>query len=187
MLYSPRITEAFALMYELHNDQKRKGSDTPYIAHLMSAAAIVAEYGGDEDQFIAALLHDAVEDRGGRPTYERIKAAFGETVAEYVWQCSDSHRTPKPPWRERKVLHIEELAVADPKVKLIVSGDKLHNGRSIVMDLRQHGEEVWLRFQGRRDGTLWYFEEMTEALRRNWDHPVLVELDLVVRAMRESV
>lgn len=187
MAFSARITEAFALMYELHHDQRRKGSDTPYIAHLMSAAALVAEYGGNEDQFIAALLHDAVEDRGGLPTLERIKAAFGPLVADYVWQCSDSHSVPKPPWRERKRQHIEELTVAVPEVKLISAADKLHNGRSIVADRRLHGDAVWSRFQGGRDGTLWYYQAMIAGLRQGWEHPILVELDLVVHAMQEPV
>jgi len=187
MPFSPRITEAFALMCELHHDQRRKGSDTPYIAHLMSAAALVAEYGGNEDQFIAALLHDAVEDRGGLPTLERIKAAFGPLVADYVWQCSDSHSTPKPPWKDRKRNHIKELAEAVPEVKLISAADKLHNGRSLVADRRLHGDTVWARFQGGREGTLWYYQAMAEALRQDWDHPILVELNLVVREMREEL
>ena len=183
MEYSDQSLDAFSLMHELHRDQRRKGSGTPYIAHLLSTAALVAEYGGDEEQFIAALLHDAVEDRGGLATFERIRVQFGERVAGFVWLCSDSHSTPKPPWRERKVNHIMAVAQAGPDAKLIVAGDKLHNARSIVSDLRIHGESVWGRFQGGKEGSLWYYRAMLEGLRRNWCSPILDDLDLVVRQL----
>lgn len=176
MAYSERIVDALALTHELHRDQQRKGSRTPYITHLMSVAALVGEFGGDEDQFIAALLHDAVEDQGGLKVLERIRKRFGARVADYVWVCTDAHETPKPPWRTRKEQHIAKVAGTSPAIKLIVAADKLHNVRSIRTDLRQHGEEVWKRFSGGREGSLWYYREMLAALRRDWEHPILEEL-----------
>jgi len=183
MDYSPRIVEAFSFTYELHHAQRRKGSRVPYITHLMGVAAIAGRHGADEDQFIAALLHDAVEDQGGRNTLERIRSVFGEVVAGYVEGCSDSDAEPKPPWRERKERFIEHAKTADPKLKLVIAADKLHNARSIVSDLSERGGAVWDLFKGRRDGTLWYYGEMVRALALGWPHPILRELSHVVDEM----
>ncbi len=176
MEYSPRIVDAFALMYELHRTQVRKGSHVPYITHLMGVAAIVGRYGGDEDQFIAALLHDAVEDQGGLETLERIREAFGDTVAAYVEGCTDADTEPKPPWQERKEQFIASMAHASPDQRLIVAADKLHNARSIVSDMHEWGNGVWKRFKGGREGTLWYYSEMVRALSEGWSHRILREL-----------
>lgn len=186
MTYTGRIVEAFTLTWELHAAQKRKGSGVPYITHLMSVAAIVGEFGGDEDQFIAALLHDAVEDQGGLAVLDQVRETFGGRVADLVWGCSDAHEDPKPPWQERKENHIAEVADDGPDLKLIVAADKLHNARSIVTDLRHDGPCVWNRFSGGRDGTLWYYREMLKALRTDWDHPILIELAMTIDEMKED-
>lgn len=183
MSYSERIVDALALTHALHRDQRRKGSDTPYLTHLLSVAALVGEFGGDEDQFIAALLHDAVEDQGGLEVLEQIRERFGARVADYVWVCTDAHENPKPPWKTRKENHIAEVTDACPEIKLIVAADKLHNARSIRTDLRQHGESVWQRFKGGREGSLWYYREMLAALGRNWEHPILDELRDALEAL----
>lgn len=183
MELSPRVVDAFARMYDLHKSQRRKGSGTPYLAHLMSAAALVAEHGGDEDQFIAALLHDAVEDCGGLETLARVREEFGPRVAGIVELCSDSHTPPKPPWRARKEQHLAKLAKADPEVKLVVAADKLHNARSILSDRRVHGEAIWDRFTGRKEGSLWYYRSMLHSLQQQWSHPILHDLEEVVRAL----
>jgi (p)ppGpp synthase/HD superfamily hydrolase len=176
MEYSPRIVDAFAFAYELHRTQVRKGSEAPYITHLMAVAAIVGRHGGDEEQFIAALLHDAVEDQGGRETLECIRARFGDTVAQYVAGCSDSDMDPKPPWQQRKERFIENARRAPPKLRLIIAADKLHNARVTVSDLCEQGNAVWKRFKAGRDDLLWYYGEMVRALGAGWSHPVLREL-----------
>jgi (p)ppGpp synthase/HD superfamily hydrolase len=186
MEYSPRIVDAFAFTYALHRAQVRKGSHVPYITHLMGVAAIVGRHGGDEDQFIAALLHDAVEDQGGRDTLDRIREVFGEDVAYYVKGCTDSDTEPKPPWQERKERFIQDTTDAEPKLKLVVAADKLHNARSIIGDLRERGDSVWRMFKGGRDNTLWYYAEMVRALGTGWSHPILRELSDAVDAMHRA-
>lgn len=184
MEYSPRIVDAFAFAYELHRKQVRKGSRVPYITHLMGVAAIVGRYAGDEDQFIAALLHDAVEDQGGLETLDRIRERFGDTVAGYVAGCSDSDDSPKPPWRERKERFIAFVKSAPPEQRLVIAADKLHNARAIVSDLHEKGNALWDLFKAGREGTLWYYAEVVRALGEGWTHPLLRELSHAVDAMQ---
>ena len=187
MAYSDRIAEAFALAHELHQHQVRKGSGVPYIAHPMAVAALVAEFGGSEEQVAAALLHDTVEDCGGLPVLERIREQFGDRVADYVWQCSDSHEAPKPPWQDRKEEHVRVVTEGSPELKLIIAADKLHNGRAILRDLQVHGDAIWARFKGGKDATLWYYHAMAKGLRKDWDHPILDELDHTLHALDNEV
>jgi GTP pyrophosphokinase len=175
-----RFTQAFLFAFQLHAGQSRKGSRTPYIAHLIGVAALVLEYGGDEDQAIAALLHDAVEDQGGIRTLEEIHRRFGERVAVIVAGCTDAYTVPKPPWRERKERYIQHLAEASPDVWLVSLADKVHNARSVLADLRREGEGVWDRFKGGKTGTLWYYHSLLNAFRRLSDSPLSEELDRVV-------
>jgi (p)ppGpp synthase/HD superfamily hydrolase len=178
--YSPKILDAFAFMYELHRTQVRKGSHAPYITHLLGAAALVGQYGGDEEQFIAALLHDAVEDQGGLETLARIRERFGGQVADYVSACSDSVTDPRPPWQERKEQFIEAALHADPRAKLIIAADKLHNARCLISDLHEKGNAIWKIFKNGRDGTLWYYAEIVRALGTGWAHPLLRDLECEV-------
>ncbi len=184
MSYTERIVDAIRLAHELHADQRRKGSGTPYLNHLLAVAALVGEYGGDEDQFIAAILHDAVEDQGGKPTLKRIRTQFGPAVADLVWECSDSHTEPRPPWQMRKDQHIAHVKTSSPELRLIIAADKLHNAQSILRDLRQHGPDVWKRFQGGRKGMLWYLESMMAALQQGWTHPILDELAMILHELK---
>lgn len=185
MNYSARVKDAFALMYDLHGKQVRKGSEIAYITHPMMVAALVGQYEGTEDQFIAALLHDAVEDQGGRPTLERIRALFGDQVADFVLGCSDSEEEPKPPWRERKERYIANARGASPAQKLIIACDKLHNAQCIIADLRSAGPALWGRFTAGRDGSLWYYDQMYLALAHGWNHPLLAELAAAVARIHE--
>jgi len=178
--YSDRFVRAFALAEALHRPQRRKGSDVPYITHLMAVAALVGEYGGDEDQVVAALLHDAVEDQGGSATLRRIRDEFGDAVARYVEACSDAHDEPKGPWLQRKQTFLAALRDAPTEVKLIVAADKLHNVRTLIKDHHEVGDRLWDRFTGRKQGTLWYYRQSLDALAAGWDHPIL-------RALRETV
>jgi (p)ppGpp synthase/HD superfamily hydrolase len=166
MTLSRRFQEALVHACELHADQTRKGSGVPYVAHLLAVTSIALEYGASEDEAIAAVLHDAVEDQGGRAVGEEIRRRFGDAVADIVYGCSDTDVQPKPPWRERKESYLAHLAEAPGPVLLVSAADKLHNVRSIARDYREHGEEIWNRFQGRRDGTLWYYETVADALLR---------------------
>src|SRR5688572_20233218 len=164
-----RFASAMAYAYQVHNGQRRKGSGVPYIAHVLGVAAIAMEYGADENQAIAALLHDAAEDGGGEATLAEIRARFGDAVADIVLGCSDSlveDPEDKLPWRERKENYLAHLENASSSVCLVSAADKLHNVRSIMRDYREHGEEIWERFQGRRDGTLWYYETVADTLDR---------------------
>lgn len=159
-LLSERFLEAFAMAYKLHNHQTRKGSNTPYVSHLMAVSSLVLENGGSENQAIAALLHDAVEDQGGWDTLKEIKDRFGDEVANLVDGCTDAYTHPKPPWKERKVTYLEKLRTAPDSVVLISLSDKVHNARSILHDLQRMGESVWDKFSGGKNGTLWYYQSL---------------------------
>ncbi|MFL7814037.1 MAG: HD domain-containing protein [Anaerolineales bacterium] len=148
------------MAYRLHNQQTRKGSNTPYVSHLMAVSALVLENGGNENQAIAALLHDAVEDQGGWDTLREIKDKFGDEVADLVDGCTDAYTHPKPPWKERKVSYLEKLRSAPDSVVLISLSDKVHNARSILHDLQRVGDSVWEKFSGGKTGTLWYYQSL---------------------------
>ncbi len=185
VVLGPRFEEALRLACELHREQWRKGSGTPYVAHLLSVASLVLEHGGGEDEAIAGLLHDAVEDQGGKATLERIRERFGDGVAEIVAACSDSDAVPKPPWRERKERYLTHLAETTPRARLVSAADKLHNARSVLADYRVIGEELWTRFQGGREGTLWYYRSLVGAFRRCDGGPLVDELERVVAQIEE--
>lgn len=159
-----KLTTQFelALVYatRLHADQTRKISDVPYIAHLLSVAALILEAGGTEEEAIAGLLHDAVEDQGGKSTREEIRQTFGETVVEIVDGCTEWDTYPKPPWEERKQRYLHNLRHASSSVRLVSLADKLHNARSLLADLRQHGSSIWSQFKAGREGTLWFYREL---------------------------
>lgn len=165
----PRLADRFekALAYaaRLHARQVRKGSDVPYISHLLAVAALVIEDGGDEDQAIAALLHDAVEDQGGYKTLEEIRHMFGARVANLVEALTDAFTNPKPPWRDRKEQYLVHLRHASPEVRRISLADKLHNARSILRDLRFNGDATWERFNGGKEGTLWYYRTLLDVFK----------------------
>jgi (p)ppGpp synthase/HD superfamily hydrolase len=165
----PRFAQALVHAFMLHAMQKRKGPDNiPYIAHLLSVAALVLEESGDEDVAIAALLHDAIEDQGGDPTRKQIRFLFGERVAKIVDGCTDAETTPKPPWRERKEKYIQHIRHAPREVRLVSLADKLHNARSILLDYRKNGEEVWDRFNPKasnRETQLWYYRALVDAFK----------------------
>ena len=181
---SPRLTPRFeeALVYaaRLHAKQTRKGTEVPYISHLLAVTALVLQDGGEEDEAIAALLHDAVEDQGGRETLAEIRSRFGESVAFIVESCTDTDTIPKPPWRDRKENYLAHLRVAPPNVRRVSLADKLHNARSILRDLRQSGNTIWRRFKGGKDGTLWYYRTLVQIFREGGRDYMTEELARVV-------
>jgi len=167
-LLTGRFQRAFALACEVHGAQLRKGTRIPYVAHLMSVAALVLEHGSGEDAAIGGLLHDAVEDcEDGAEMERRIRAEFGGHVAGIVLGCSDAVAVPgqpKPPWRDRKQAYIDRLAGEDdPDVLLVSACDKLHNARSVVADLRAVGPAVWGRFKAGPAAQLWYYQSLASC------------------------
>jgi len=143
-------------------------------------ASIALEYGANEDEAIAALLHDAVEDAGGRARLEDIRRRFGDTVAAIVDECTDADTIPKPPWLERKVKYVAHIRQASKSAQLVSAADKLHNARSILKDYRVEGGRLWTRFNGGREGTLWYYRALVEAFRSTGNNELFAELDRVV-------
>ncbi|MCA9103053.1 MAG: HD domain-containing protein [Pirellulales bacterium] len=182
---SERFEHALCYAAQLHVKQRRKASNVPYVAHLLSVTGLVLEYGGDEDEAIAALLHDAAEDQGGEATLAEIRNRFGARVAEIVAACSDTLDDPKPPWRERKEQAIATARAADPSVRLVMAADKLHNATSVLREWRDVGDDVWQRFRGGRDGSLWYYREMAVALASDDRTGVTRELVRVVAELHD--
>jgi Domain of unknown function (DUF6946)/HD domain len=180
----PRFDRAVIEARRLHAKQCRKGTEIPYLAHLLAVAALVLEDGGNEDQAIAALLHDAVEDQGGQPTLKRIQQLFGREVARIVDACSDTDVVPKPPWRERKEAYIAHLAEADEETLRVSCADKLHNARAILFDLRTVGDRLWERFNAGRDEVIWYYDALATAFETNLKTPMAHELRRTVDEIR---
>jgi (p)ppGpp synthase/HD superfamily hydrolase len=183
----PRFLRAFEFAAEKHKGQARKASRTPYIAHLMGVTSLVLEFGGDEDLAIAALLHDVVEDCGGKPVLKEVRRRFGARVAKVVDGCTDAYEIPKPPWRERKENYIRHLRDADAGTRLVSAADKLNNMRSILADYREVGEAIWERFNGGREGTLWYYRTLLDEFQRTKSNRLVRELQLAVRELEEMV
>ena len=179
-ILTERFNDALQYAAELHANQVRKGTSIPYISHLLAVCALVLEDGGDEDQAIAALLHDAVEDQGGRETLEKLKSRYGEHVAEIVDGCTDSYETPKPDWRQRKERYIAHLWETSPEILRVSLADKLHNARSILADLKKNGVESLQRFNGGKDGTLWYYRSLVDVFQKKSKSAMVRELAFVV-------
>ena len=160
---SPRLAEAFAYAERIHRGQTRRKSLAPALSHLMAVASLVMENGGDEEEAMGALLHDGPEDCAGRQTLTEIQQLFGDRVASIVAGCTDSMETPKPPWKERKSDYIAHLARADESTLLVSLADKVHNVRSLVVEYRAVGEELWQRFSATRDESLWYYASLLKV------------------------
>ncbi len=187
VINTPRFTKTLTYATTLHAGQNRKGTTIPYVAHLLGVAALALEYDPNEDLAIAALLHDAVEDQGGAQTLKQIEKRFGGTVATIVDGCSDTDVVPKPPWRRRKQLYLERLARESPAVRFVSACDKLHNLRAIIRDYRTHGDKLWTRFNGGRDGTLWYYGELAKAYRKTGRSPLVDDVSREVRTLQRLV
>jgi (p)ppGpp synthase/HD superfamily hydrolase len=175
-----RFDTALQLASALHHSQCRKGTNTPYISHLMAVSALVLESGGDEDMAIAALLHDAVEDQGGEPTLMSIRRIFGDQVADLVSECSETIAQPKPPWLERKKGYLAHLKTVSEAALIISVADKLHNARSILADYRVHGDDLWKRFNASKADELWYFRELVQAFQARGSNQLVEEFSRVV-------
>ena len=184
---TPRFDEAFRYAHHVHAEQVRKGTGTPYIGHLIGVASIVLDDGGTEDEAIAALLHDAAEDHGGRARLEEIRGRFGDAVARIVEDCTDSWETPKLPWLERKreyIKHAHHLAAPSLRVS---AADKVHNAYAILRDLRNTGEQVWSRFKAPADDVIAYYESLVRAFRASGGGPLVTELERIVKGIQREM
>ncbi|MBA2278017.1 MAG: HD domain-containing protein [Chloroflexia bacterium] len=187
MTLSSRFDDALIYARQLHATQVRKGTTIPYFAHQLAVTSIALEHGGGEDESIAALLHDAIEDQGGPATRAEIRDRFGDNVVAIVDGCTDAETIPKPPWRERKEDYVAHIAVSSPAVRLVSAADKLHNARSILADYRQLGEALWSRFNGGREGTLWYYRALVDVFRSVESSRLVDELDRTVSELERLV
>jgi (p)ppGpp synthase/HD superfamily hydrolase len=183
----PRLQRAFRYAAEKHAGQTRKQTAVPYLSHLMAVASLVLEAGGDEDMAIGALLHDVVEDRGGMPRLREVRKLFGPRVGKIVEGCTDSFGEPKAEWVERKRDYLREVTHADAETRLVSASDKLHNVRTILADYRKDGEAIWVRFSGKRDGTLWYYRALSDEYERRGPNRNSRELALAVAELERLV
>jgi (p)ppGpp synthase/HD superfamily hydrolase len=185
MPLTSRFTDALIYATHLHANQTRKGSGIPYISHLLAVCALVLEHGGDEDQSIAALLHDAAEDQGGHETLADVQARFGERVARMVAELSDTFETPKPPWRARKEAYLSHLLRAPADTLLVSLADKVHNARTILADYQQVGNDIWKRFKQGQEETVWYYRSLADIFQQIYPGYLTSELNRVVTAMEQ--
>jgi len=146
---------------------------------------LVGEYGGDEDQMIAALLHDSLEDRPDRVNASLLTETFGWRVARIVLGCSDCVSHPKPAWEQRKRAYLQTLRAEGPDVKLVSAADKLHNTRALIRDLGTSGDSMWLRFNASKEKQCWYLQSCVEALSEGFSHPILQELQGAVATLQK--
>lgn len=180
-LLSPKFAEALQFANEIHGAQARKGLGAPYISHLMAVSALVLEFGGNETQAIAALLHDSAEDCGGRKMLDTVRASFGKEVAEIVAACTDSFaESPeeKAEWRPRKEAYLAQLADEPPAAKLVSCADKLHNLTNTLRDIGNEGVEAWkvrmaMTKTGATEKQIWYYTGCYRALSSGWTNPML--------------
>jgi (p)ppGpp synthase/HD superfamily hydrolase len=185
MRLSPQFEKALIYATRIHGGKLRKKTRIPYIGHILGVAAIAMEYGANETEAIAALLHDAVEDGGGPRRLRDIERKFGRKVARIVDGCTDTDQIPKPPWRERKENYIAHLKRASASTRLVSAADKLHNARAILHNLRHEGDNVWSRFNGGKEGALWYYRSLVSAFREHGSNELIEELDRVVTKIEE--
>src|SRR5216110_280733 len=177
MRLSRQFEKALVYATRIHGGKLRKKTRIPYIAHILGVTAIAMEYGANETEAIAALLHDAVEDCDGTKRLRDIERKFGKKVAKIVQGCTDTDQTPKPPWLERKKSYVAHVRHAPIPTKLVSASDKLHNVRAILMDYRQEGERLWSRFNGGKQGALWYYRALVSAFSGKRVQPLVQEID----------
>ena len=186
-----RFDRALHYATHVHGGQVRKGTSVPYVAHLLAVSATVLEYGGDEDLAIAALLHDAAEDQGGRRRLTDIRNRFGDRVAEVVAACSDSLAAPgekKEDWKSRKEKYRRHLHHVDKGILLVALSDKVHNARSILRDLRKGdvGTRIWDRFSKPKAMTLWYYRELAAVFQARLPGQLADELAEIVSVLERE-
>lgn len=153
----------------------------PYAHHLLSVAGLVMGEGGTEDETIAALLHDALEDQGGLATAAAIRDRYGQHILDIVEGCSECYERPKPAWQQRKEIYLEKVRRGCPSILLVANADKLDNARSVLMDYHELGEDIWRRFHGGRSGTLWYYRQVREIFPQRRPSRISRQLERTVQ------
>jgi (p)ppGpp synthase/HD superfamily hydrolase len=181
-----RFEDALVYSNRLHAEQTRKRSQVPYIAHLLGVTSLVLEDGGGEDEAIAALLHDAVEDQGGLATLEEIRQRYGTSVAEIVIAVTDAYTDPKPPWRARKEKYIASIRTASPQALRVSLADKVYNARATLRDIQREGESAWERFNGGKVGMLWYYQQLIKEFSKHGSRSLLQELIRIVDQLEQT-
>jgi (p)ppGpp synthase/HD superfamily hydrolase len=182
-----RFDDAFQFAHHLHANDTRKGTSAPCIGHLMGVASMVLDDGGTEDEAIAALLHDAAEDHGGRATVETIRFRFGDAVAKIVEDCTDSWETPKRPWMERKLAYMDHARRLSPSSLRVSAADKVHNTYAILRDLRNIGEDVWQRFNANPDDVMWYYQGLVRSYHEAGGGRLVDELERIVHGIEREM
>lgn len=191
LFLTDRFREAFDFAFQKHRNQLRKGSGVPYLTHLMSVSALVGEYGGGEDEMIAALLHDSIEDVG--VSYEEIRIRFGDRVADIVQGCTkekvDWKSVPKEQvWlkmRDGHLKYFEHLRSTFPSVRLVSACDKLHNARHVLADL-QAGRDIFAKMKGGPGGTVWYYERLGEVFTKHGNHELGRQITVTALTIRDN-
>lgn len=191
---NPEIPVKNALGFAIcvHAGQVRKGTSIPYVAHLLAVCSLVLTNGGSEEQAIAALLHDSLEDHPEKVSAAKIEQEFGRRVMEIVVACTDTPAGysggPKPPWRKRKDAYLDHIRSAGPEGSIVSLADKLDNARAIVADYRQVGDELWSRFSADKHDQLWYYGELVGAFQQaGVRSPMLDELEYLVNELIRMV
>lgn len=187
-MLSDRFIKAITFANEVHGSQVRKGTQIPYISHILAVTSLVMGAGGSEDEIIAALLHDTVEDGGGEPVLNKIKKRFGQNVASIVDDCTETYEDPKPPWKGRKEAYISHIKEANPSVRLVSCADKLHNVQSLLSDYKQVGEVLWNRFNASKEETLWFYQSMADVFCISGEGlRIYAELDDAVKELEKTI
>jgi (p)ppGpp synthase/HD superfamily hydrolase len=184
---SNRFDRAFAYAREVHAEQTRKGTSTPYLGHLMGVSSIVLDDGGSEDEAIAGLLHDAAEDHGGRERLDDIRSRFGDAVARIVEDCTDAWEMPRPPWLARKQAYVEHARSLAPASLRVSAADKVHNTYAILRELRNVGEAVWTRYEVAPDDVMAYYESLVRSYREAGGGRLVDELERIVRGIQREM
>ena len=189
---TPRLYEALELAFKLHGHDSRKGSSVPYMSHVSAVCALVVGDGGDEDEAIAALLHDALEDKPKEISRDELFRRFGERVLSIIESATDTPPEyvggPKPPWRQRKETYLLHLRKADPSMLRVALADKIDNARALLVDHRRIGDDLWKRFNAEKEDELWYYQSVVETIHNTgYQGRLLDDLDgLVIQLLRQT-
>jgi (p)ppGpp synthase/HD superfamily hydrolase len=182
---TPRLYKALKLAFKLHGHDARKKSTVPYVAHLLAVCALVQLDGGSEEEAIAALLHDSLEDKPKEINLKKIRYKFGKKVLKMIEVSTDTPKDyaggQKPPWKERKVAYLEHIRQTDPSLLRVTIADKIDNARAILADHQRLGDVVWERFNAGKEDQLWYYRSCVEAFDvSGYSGPLLEELRSLV-------
>jgi (p)ppGpp synthase/HD superfamily hydrolase len=182
-----RFGDALRYAARAHAGQLRQADGRPYIGHLLRVAGLVIQEGGSEDEAIAALLHDAVEDQGGLARLQDVRTRYGDAVAEIVDECTDSYGDPRPPWRRRKERYLAALQHGSPGGLLVSLADKVDNVRTTLREHRIHGRALWSRSGRRSRDVRWYYGALATRFDQLLPGPLAEELTRLVAELDREI